>query len=108
MNDLKKLVGKIAIIAFVLGIFLAILLYVIYPYHPKNFIGWIILFFIGGPAYILWEIIGDIISGNDGLNKNSHRKSSIIRRSILIVICIIFFIIFTSLGHGFREYFVKY
>lgn len=84
---IKRLLIGITIFIFIYLLF--IILY-LYPHIPKDFIGWLVLIFIGIPIFLLFEMIGNFLTNKKLGSKISEKKFSFKRILISIFIVILF------------------
>jgi hypothetical protein len=89
--------------------YLGLIFLAIYPHRPVDWIGWVILIFIGIPITCFLEWIGEYLAKKDSKKSDSEKKLSLKR--IMIVLLIFLFLIGASivcwmfLGDTIKEYF---
>jgi hypothetical protein len=106
MEKIKRYIISIPIF---LIVYLFIICLAIYPHIPIDYIGWIILIFIGIPIMIFVELIGTYVFNEKISNKLSRNKFSLKRiiyaLNIGLLIIIISLIIWIKFNNIIIEHF---
>jgi phosphatidylserine synthase len=108
--DWKERIKRCAIgVPVILGIYLILILFYIYPHWPNDLIGWIFLILAGIPTFIFLELFGETVFIEKTGMKISKKRFSVKRIvfSIFVVGVIIgtFVLIWVNFGSYIRHHF---